>query len=84
MNSSKFKNNISGIIKIKKVNGHNNNSKSSSSNIITRRIHSGNRTTVNQNNHKLFNKNVINNGSNILINSYIKYSNFHNKMINKK
>ena len=84
MNSSKFKNNISGIIKIKKVNGHNNNSKSSSSNIITRRIHSGNRTTVNQNNHKLFNKNLINNGSNILINSYIKYSNFHNKMINKK
>jgi hypothetical protein len=84
VNSSKFKNNISSIIKIKKVNGHNNN-KSSSSNIITRRINSGNKTTVNHNNtHKLFSKNIINNGSNILINSYIKYTNFHNKIINKK
>ena len=83
VNSSKFNNNISTIIKIKKVNGQN--SKSSSSNILTRRINSGNKTTVNHNNiHKLFSKNAINNGSNILINSYIKYSNFHNKMINKK
>ena len=83
MNSSKFKNSISSIIKIKKVNGHNNN-KSSSGNIIARRINSGNKTTVNHNNHKFFNKNIINNGSNILINSYIKYSNLHNKMTNKK
>jgi hypothetical protein len=82
VNSSKLKKNISSFIKIKKVNRQNNINKSSSSNIITRRIHSGYRTSVNHNS-KLFNKNV-NNGTSILINSYIKYSNFYNKKVNKK
>ena len=73
--------NISNIFKIKKVNGVHN--KSSSSNIVSRKINSGNKTTVNhKKNAKFFYKNIINSG-NMLINSYINYSNFHNKKTNK-
>ena len=74
--------NSSSIIKIKKVNG--NHTKSSSSNIISRRINSGNKTTVNhKKNSKFFYKNIINSG-NMLINSYINYSNIHSKKTNKQ
>ena len=88
INSSKFirqkenKINISNIIKIKKVNGHTN--KSNSTNIISRRINSGNKTTIiHKKNLKFLINNIMNSG-NLLINSYINYSNFHSKNSNKK
>jgi hypothetical protein len=88
INSSKYisqkdnKINVSSIIKIKKVNGHTN--KSNSTNIISRRINSGNKTTViHKKNPKFFINNIMNSG-NELINSYINYSNFHSKNQNIK
>ena len=88
INSSKYINqkdnkiNVSSIIKIKKVNGHTN--KSNSTNIISRRINSGNKTTViHKKNPKFFINNIMNSG-NELINSYINYSNFHSKNQNIK
>ena len=88
MNSSNFfkqkenKINVSSIIKIKKVNGHTN--KSNSTNIISRRINSGNKTTVIHKKDPKFLINNIMNSGNMLINSYINYSNFHSKNANKK
>ena len=73
--------NISSIIKIKKVNGHN--KSSSVNNIISKRIHSGNKTTViHKKNLKFFVNNIINPES-LLINSYINYSNFQSNKIKK-
>ena len=73
--------NISSIIKIKKVNGHN---KSGSGNkIFSKRINSGNKTTViNKKNPKFLINNIIKSG-NLLINSYINYSNLQNKNAKK-
>ena len=82
-NSTKIddKLNASNIFKIKKVNGDHH--KSSSTNIVSRKINSGNKTTVNhKKNSKFFYKNIINSG-NMLINSYINYSNLHSKKTNK-
>ena len=69
------------IINIKKVNGHN---KSSSGNkIISKIINSGNKTAIiNKKNPKFLINNIINSG-NLLINSYINYSNLHNNNAKK-
>ena len=76
------KSNVSSIIKIKKVNGHN---KSSSGNkIISKKINSGNKTTIiNKKNPKFLINNIINSG-NLLINSYINYSKLQNNNEKKK
>ena len=81
INSSKLirkkDNNTSNILKIKKLNNQN---KSSSGNITTRRLNSGNKR-LSYHNNKFLNKNIT---DNILINSFIKYKNIQNKMKNKK
>ena len=78
-NSTKINNmmNANNVFKIKKVNENHN--KSSSCNIVSRKINSGNKTTANhKKNSQFFYKNIINSG-NMLINSYINYSNYPNK-----
>ena len=81
INSSKFfrkkDSGLNNILKMKKLNNHN---KSSSGNITTRRLNSGNKK-LNCHNNKFLNKNIT---DNILINSFIKYKNIQSKMKNKK
>ena len=71
----KKENNSFNIFNIQKINSHN---KSSSGNLTTKRINSGNKKTNLHN--KFFKKNF---NDNMLINSFIKYKNIKNKISNK-